>query len=158
MSLSDDASVSSPRHETAAMFSPQLGRARGLAKLEGKAQTVSKSVKTIAATLNSAPVTLAAVARECSLTADAIEQAGRLPRIIPGIEELVWPLSNLLTQIQSLIDRIPYSESGDQDSQLVIVWNESAIKKATASLRAIRTSLLTLLNHSITQVYPLECR
>ncbi|PKS06689.1 hypothetical protein jhhlp_006763 [Lomentospora prolificans] len=139
MSLSDDASASSPRHETLAIIgAPEPVRSRGLAKLENKAQLVSKSVKTLASTLNSAPVTLAAVSKECILIASVLEEAGRVPRAVPGIEELVWPLSNLLTQIQGLIDRIPYSEG--EANQLVIIYNEPTIKKALGSLKAIRAS------------------
>ncbi|CAI4211972.1 unnamed protein product [Parascedosporium putredinis] len=141
MSMSDDASVSSPRHGGLGILGPPAPAPppRGFAKLETKAQAIARSVKTLAATLNSAPVTLAAVSRECSLIADSVAQAGRLPHAVPGIEELVWPLSNLLSQLQSLIDRIPYSEA--DDSQLVIIYNEDAIKKALGSLKAIGTSL-----------------
>lgn len=112
-------------------------RAECWAKLERKAQSASESVKSISTALNSSPITLAALARECELTANVVNRTGSAPREVPGVGELVWPVSDVLSKIQREIARLP-PPSGDE---LVIIWNEAELKRALGSLKAVRVSL-----------------
>lgn len=124
---------------------PGSGRARCLEKLEHKAQLASKSVKSFSTTLNSSPVTLAALARECDLTAKAVNRSNSVPGEVPGISDLVLPVTDVLSKIQQEIGRLP-PPSGDD--QLVIIWNEAELKRALNSLKAVRLSLDSILEQS----------
>ena len=106
-------------------------------RLERKAQSASESVRSISTALNSSPITLAALARECELTAKVVNQTGSAPREVPGVGDLVWPVSDVLSKIQREIARLP-PPSGDE---LVIIWNEAELKRALGSLKAVRVSL-----------------
>lgn len=107
------------------------------AKLERKAQSASDSVRSISTALNSSPITLAALARECELTANVVNRTGSAPREVPGVGQLVWPVSDVLSKIQREMARLP-PPSGDE---LVIIWNEAELKSALGSLKSVRLSL-----------------
>lgn len=106
-------------------------------KLERKAQSVSESVRPISTALNSSPITLAALARECDLAAKVVNRTASAPREIPGVDNLVWPVSDVLSKIQREIARL-LPPSGDE---LVIIWNEAELKRTLGSLKAVRVSL-----------------
>lgn len=111
-------------------------------KLEHKAHLASESVRSFSTTLNSSPVTLAALARECDLTAKVVNRTSSVPREVPGVSDLVWPVSDVLSKIQQEIARLPPPAD---DDQLVIIWNEAELKRALDSLRAVRVSLDSIL-------------
>lgn len=117
-------------------------RVKCLDKLEHKAQLASESVKSFSTTLNSSPVTLAALARECDLTAKVVSRTSAVPREIPGVNDLVWPVSDVLSKIQQEIARLPLPAG---DDQLVIIWNEAELKRALDTLRAVRVSMDSIL-------------
>lgn len=112
-------------------------RAKCWAKLERKAQSASESVRSISTALNSSPITLAALARECELTTEVVNRTSSAPYEVPGVGNFVWPVSDVLSKIQREIARLP-PPSGDE---LVIIWNEVELKRALASLKAVRVSL-----------------
>ena len=113
-----------------------------LAKLERKAQLAAESCRSFSTALNSSPVTLAALARECDLTAKVVRRTGSVPREIPGVSDLVWPVSDVLSKILAEIARIPPPAG---EGQLVIIWNEVELKRALESLRAVRVSMGSIL-------------
>ena len=127
------------------MESPGSVRGKCLDKLEHKAQLASESVRSFSTTLNSSPVTLAALARECDLTAKIVNRTNSAPGEVPGVSDLVWPVSNVLSRIQQEIGRLP-PPSGDD--QLVIIWNEAELKRALNNLKAVRLSLDSILEQS----------
>ncbi|SPO04098.1 related to ankyrin 3 [Cephalotrichum gorgonifer] len=128
------------------MESPGSDRPKCLTELGQEAHLASRSVKSFSTTLNSSPITLAALARECDLTARAVEQAGALPWGIPGVDDLVEPASDVLSKIRHEVTKLP---APSEDSQLVIVRNEAELKQALGRLTVIRTSLDTLLKQYI---------
>ena len=120
-----------------------MTRARCLDKLEHKAQLASASVRSFSTTLNSSPVTLAALARECDLTAKVLGRTSAVPREVDGVSDLVWPVADVLSKIQQEIARLPPPGA---DDQLVIIWNEAELKRALDSLKAVRSSLDEILD------------
>lgn len=127
------------------MESPGSVRAKCLDKLEHKAQLASESVRSFSTTLNSSPVTLAALARECDLTAKVVNRTSSVQGEVPGVSDLVWPVSDVLSRILQEIGRL---QPPSGDDQLVIIWNEAELKRALNNLKAVRLSLDSILEQS----------
>ncbi|RBR20646.1 uncharacterized protein FIESC28_05163 [Fusarium coffeatum] len=108
--------------------------------------------------LNTSPVVLAALAKECRAITDALDRLHELSRTIEGgtesvrasNNEFVYSVSKDVHELRAALKRIkgPDRDSGIHlnEPQLIIVWNEAALKEYLGRLRTHQASLHTLLN------------
>ncbi|KAF4467440.1 ankyrin 3 [Fusarium albosuccineum] len=120
--------------------------------------SLSDDFKSVANCLNTSPVTLSALAKECRAITDALGRLFELSRTIDGdIEdvrasnnEFVYSVAKDVHELRVALKRIrgPDRDSGIHlnEPQLIIVWNEVALKEALGRLRTHQASLHTLLN------------
>lgn len=119
---------------------------------------LSDDCKNIANCLNTGPVTLAALAKECRAIADALRRLYDLSSTVKGgpdvarasSNDFVYSVSKDVHELRSALKRIkmPDRDSGISMSepQLLIVWNEAALKQFLGRLRTHQASLHTVLN------------
>ncbi|KAI5462904.1 ankyrin repeat-containing domain protein [Mariannaea sp. PMI_226] len=119
---------------------------------------VADDCSAIANCLNTGPVTLSALAKECHAVADALERVHDLSKATDGGVESVranknkyiYSVSKDVHQLRGAVKRI---KAQDRDSgidfaepHLIIVWNEPALKESLGQMRTHQASLHTLLN------------
>ncbi|KAH7262394.1 ankyrin repeat-containing domain protein [Fusarium tricinctum] len=121
-------------------------------------EQLSEECRGISNCLNTSPVTLAALAKECRAITDALERLHELSRTLEGGAEsvrasnngFVYSVSKDVHELRAALKRIkgPDRDSGIHlgEPQLVIVWNEAALKTFLGRLRIHQASLHTLLN------------
>ncbi|KAF4978913.1 hypothetical protein FZEAL_4799 [Fusarium zealandicum] len=119
---------------------------------------LSYDCKSVANCLNTSPVILSALAKECRAITDALGRLHELSRGIDGsIEcvrasnnEFVYSVSKDIHELRAALRRIkgPDRDSGISlsEPQLIIIWNEVALKASLSRLRTHQASLHTLLN------------
>ncbi|KAJ3525758.1 hypothetical protein NM208_g11503 [Fusarium decemcellulare] len=120
--------------------------------------SLSDDFKSVANCLNTSPVTLSALAKECRAITDALGRLFELSRTIDGDtedvrasnNEFVYSVAKDVHELRVALKRIrgPDRDSGIHlnEPQLIIVWNEVALKEALGRLRTHQASLHTLLN------------
>ncbi|KAF9873664.1 ankyrin unc44 [Colletotrichum karsti] len=144
------------------MDSPGCLPGAGLADLIRTAQLLAERYDCTANSLNTAPVTLAAVAKECRAVTDALRRFKYLRQTIPetlvfdpvllddSCHEALDALSKNLSSLDFYSTRIRSSSTdGDVDmstGHLTIIWNEDNLKQILRKLRTSRQSLAFLLN------------
>lgn len=121
-------------------------------------EQLSKECRGFSNCLNTSPVVLAALAKECRAITDALDRLHELSRTIEGGTEsvkasnngFVYSVSKDVHELRAALKRIkgPDRDSGIHlnEPQLIIVWNEAALKEYLARLRTHQASLHTLLN------------
>ncbi|KAF4962094.1 hypothetical protein FSARC_9828 [Fusarium sarcochroum] len=121
-------------------------------------EQLSDECRGISNCLNTSPVILAALAKECRAITSALERLHELSRTIEGgtesvrasNNEFVYSVSKDVHELRAALKRIkgPDRDSGIHlnEPQLIIVWNEAALKDFLGRLRTHQASLHTLLN------------
>ena len=121
-------------------------------------EQLSEECRGISNCLNTSPVILAALAKECRAITVALERLHELSRTIEGgtdsvrasNNEFVYSVSKDVHELRAALKRIkgPDRDSGIHlnEPQLIIVWNEAALKDFLGRLRTHQASLHTLLN------------
>ncbi|KAM0555730.1 hypothetical protein ACHAPJ_006121 [Fusarium lateritium] len=121
-------------------------------------EQLSEECRGISNCLNTSPVILAALAKECRAITVALERLYELSRTIEGgtdsvrasNNEFVYSVSKDVHELRAALKRIkgPDRDSGIHlnEPQLIIVWNEAALKDFLGRLRTHQASLHTLLN------------
>ncbi|PCD35539.1 hypothetical protein AU210_008108 [Fusarium oxysporum f. sp. radicis-cucumerinum] len=121
-------------------------------------EQLSEECRGISNCLNTSPVTLASLAKECRAITNALDRLHELSRSIEGgtenvrasNNEFVYSVSKDVHELRAALKRIkgPDRDSGIHlsEPQLIIVWNEAALKEYLARLRTHQASLHTLLN------------
>ncbi|RSL59840.1 hypothetical protein CEP53_005635 [Fusarium sp. AF-6] len=119
---------------------------------------LSDDCRGLANCLNTSPVTLSALAKECRAITDALSRLHDLSQAIDGGAEIVrasnnqfvYSVSKDVHELRVALKRIkgPDRDSGIHltEPQLIIVWNEAALKESLGRLRTHQASLHTLLN------------
>ncbi|KAM5354381.1 hypothetical protein ACJ41O_001030 [Fusarium nematophilum] len=119
---------------------------------------LSDDCRGVANCLNTSPVTLSALSKECRAITDALGRLHELSRTIEGStesirasnNEFVYSVSKDVHELRAAIKRIkgPDRDSGIHlnEPQLIIVWNEAALKESLGRLHTHQASLHTLLN------------
>ncbi|KAM6525460.1 hypothetical protein FALCPG4_011002 [Fusarium falciforme] len=119
---------------------------------------LSDDCRGLANCLNTSPVTLSALAKECRAITDALGRLHDLSQAIDGgadivrasNNEFVYSVSKDVHELRVALKRIkgPDRDSGIHltEPQLIIVWNEAALKESLGRLRTHQASLHTLLN------------
>ncbi|EXK39958.1 hypothetical protein FOXG_10273 [Fusarium oxysporum f. sp. lycopersici 4287] len=127
-------------------------------------EQLSEECRGISNCLNTSPVTLASLAKECRAITNALDRLHELSRSIEGgtenvrasNNEFVYSVSKDVHELRAALKRIkgPDRDSGIHlsEPQLIIVWNEAALKEYLARLRTHQASLHTLLNAATRQV------
>jgi hypothetical protein len=116
------------------------------------AEIVAGDAATIAQGLNSAPTTLAAVARECyalAVTAGELDLLQsqdadwgfRPPEFMAATDRLGRSISGELSRLADLVGRLARPTTRRTAGDLIIVWNEATLRTHVESLRASRASL-----------------
>ncbi|KAH6970798.1 ankyrin repeat-containing domain protein [Ilyonectria sp. MPI-CAGE-AT-0026] len=126
---------------------------------------VAEDCSSIANSLNTGPVTLAALSRECRAITDALSRVNDLSKATDGdIEtvrasnnEYIYSVSRDVHELRGAVKRI---KAQDRDSgidlaepHLIIVWNEAALKTSLGRMRTHQASLHTLLNTATRSEY-----
>ncbi|KAL6921635.1 hypothetical protein ACHAP8_011515 [Fusarium lateritium] len=121
-------------------------------------EQLSKECRGFSNCLNTSPVVLAALAKECRAITDALDRLHELSRTIEGGTEgvqasnngFVYSVSKDVYELRAALKRIrgPDRDSGIHlnEPQLIIVWNEATLKEYLGRLRTHQASLHTLLN------------
>lgn len=125
-------------------------------------QELSRDFARRAASLNTAPVTLAALSKECATVNSVVGRFAHFLRHytgLPGVDTSLvndicdGPLLEISTCISHLhlaSTRLPRaSEDNDTEVRLAIIWNEHVLKQLLRDLGANRTSLEFLTNCAI---------
>ncbi|RSL68350.1 hypothetical protein CEP54_002787 [Fusarium duplospermum] len=119
---------------------------------------LSDDCRGLANCLNTSPVILSALAKECRAITDALGRLHDLSQTIEGgaevvrasNNEFVYSVSKDVHELRVALKRIkgPDRDSGIHltEPQLIIVWNEAALKESLGRLRTHQASLHTLLN------------
>ncbi|TEA14099.1 Ankyrin repeat domain-containing protein 50 [Colletotrichum sidae] len=146
------------------MDSPGCLPGAGLADLIRTARILADRYNDMANTLNTAPVTLAALAKECSSVTDALRRFKYLRQTIPetlvfdpvllddSCREALDAISGNLGSLDRYSTRIrPATAGGDSavnmpKEKVTIIWNEDRLKHTLSQLKASRQSLAFLLN------------
>ncbi|KAK7429285.1 hypothetical protein QQZ08_004095 [Neonectria magnoliae] len=130
---------------------------------------VADDCASIANSLNTGPVTLAALSRECWAITDALNRVHDLSKandidaeaIRASNNEFICSVSKDVHELRAAVKRI---KAQDRDSgidlaeragvrpHLIIVWNEPALKVSLGRMRTHQASLHTLLNTATRQV------
>ncbi|KAK1976756.1 ankyrin repeat-containing domain protein [Colletotrichum cereale] len=144
------------------MDSPGCLPGAGLADLIRTSQLLADRFDVLAKSLNTAPVTLAAVAKECRAVTDTLRRFEYVRHIIP--ETLIFdpilldeschdPLNSVSNDLSSLdvystrIRPATSDSSVDMSSgQITIIWNEAYLKQMIRQIKISRQSLAFLLN------------
>ncbi|GKT84013.1 ankyrin repeat protein [Colletotrichum tofieldiae] len=134
----------------------------GLADLIRTSQLLTDRYTLVANSLNTAPVTLAALAEECRAVTDALRRFKYLRDTIP--ETLVFDpvlldqschdalnsISNSLSSLDVYSTRIRPATSDSavdmSSGHLTIIWNEDSLKQILHQIKTSRQSLAFLLN------------
>ncbi|KAJ4257424.1 hypothetical protein NW762_008548 [Fusarium torreyae] len=131
-------------------------------------EQLSEECRGISNCLNTSPVVLAALAKECRAITVALERLHELSRTIEGgtesvrasNNEFVYSVSKDVHELRAALKRIkgPDRDSGIHlnEPQLIIVWNEAALKDFLGRLRTHQASLHTLLNTATRAGYNFE--
>ncbi|KAF7562058.1 hypothetical protein G7046_g2099 [Stylonectria norvegica] len=130
---------------------------------------VAHDCMSIANSLNTAPVTLSALAKETRAVTDALNRLSELNRRTIGNDqdlratsnEYMYCVSRDVHELRASLRRIrgPDRDSGiviGGEPTLIIVWNEPGLKQLLGRLHTHQASLHTLLNTAIGSEYDLE--
>ncbi|KAK2731510.1 ankyrin unc44 [Colletotrichum kahawae] len=144
------------------MDSPGCLPGAGLADLIRTAQLLDDRYAQMANSLNTAPVTLAALAKECKAVTDALRRFKYLRQTIPetlvfdpvlldeSCHEALDAVATNLSQLDFYSARIRPATSDSavdmSNVQLTIIWNEDTLRQIHRQLRTSRQSLAFLLN------------
>ncbi|KAL0935853.1 ankyrin unc44 [Colletotrichum truncatum] len=144
------------------MDSPGCLPGAGLADLMRISLLLTERYGHMANSLNTAPVTLAALAKECQATTDALRRFQYLRQTIPetlvfdpvllddSCHEALKSISTNLSSLDHYSTRIRPSTSDSavdmSMGQLTIIWNEDSLKQTLRQLKTSRQSLAFLLN------------
>ncbi|KAL0782032.1 hypothetical protein CaCOL14_003367 [Colletotrichum acutatum] len=144
------------------MDSPGRQSGTSLADLIRTSQLLTDRYSTVANSLNTAPVTLSDLAKECSAVTDALRRFKYLRETIP--ETLVFDPILLDQSCQDALDSIntdlssldfystrirPATSDSAVDmssGQITIIWNEDSLRQIQRQLKTNRQSLTFLLN------------
>ncbi|KAF5018694.1 hypothetical protein F66182_9308 [Fusarium sp. NRRL 66182] len=119
---------------------------------------LSQECRRVSNCLNTSPVILSSLAKECRAITDALERLHELSRAIEGgtesvrasNNEFVYSVSKDVHELRAALKRIkgPDRDSGIHlnEPQLLIVWNEATLKEFLGRMRTHQESLHTLLN------------
>jgi hypothetical protein len=139
----------------------------GLSALLKICAVVSSDFTSISSCLNTAPVTLAALAKECHAVGDVLGRFEEVVHSSPQLSDLVSgqfgdSCHALLNSISSDLSCLKQSAGrirprdrdsdsavtgiDDSASRLIIIWNEDILKQRTQSLRESRISLAFLVH------------
>ncbi|KAI8182274.1 putative ankyrin repeat protein [Colletotrichum sp. SAR 10_86] len=144
------------------MDSPGCLPGAGLADLTRTAQLLADRYAQMSNSLNTAPVTLAALAKECKAVTDALRRFKYLRQTIPetlvfdpvlldeSCHEALDAVATNLSQLDFYSARIRPATSDSavdvSNGQLTIIWNEDILRQIHRQLRTSRQSLAFLLN------------
>ncbi|OLN88041.1 putative ankyrin repeat protein-like protein 1 [Colletotrichum chlorophyti] len=144
------------------MDSPGCLPGAGLADLIRTSQLLTERYSQVANSLNTAPVTLAALAKECRAITDALRRFKYLRQTIPetlvfdpvlldeSCRDALKAISDNLYSLDFFSTRIrPTTTDGDVDTSMghiTIIWNEDTLKQTLRQLKTSRQSLTFLLN------------
>ncbi|KAI8156328.1 putative ankyrin repeat protein [Colletotrichum sp. SAR 10_70] len=144
------------------MDSPGCLPGAGLADLIRTAQLLADRYAQMSNSLNTAPVTLAALAKECKAVTDALRRFKYLRQTIPetlvfdpvlldeSCHEALDAVATNLSQLDFYSARIRPATSDSavdvSNGQLTIIWNEDTLRQIHRQLRTSRQSLAFLLN------------
>lgn len=144
------------------MDSPGRQSGTSLADLIRTSQLLTDRYSTVANSLNTAPVTLSDLAKECRAVTDALRRFKYLRETIP--ETLVFDPVLLDQSCQDALDSIntdllsldfystrirPATSDSAVDmssGQITIIWNEDSLRQIQRQLKTNRQSLTFLLN------------
>lgn len=134
-----------------------------LEDLTSTCRQVAEDCFSIANSLNTGPVTLSALAKECRAITSGLERVHDLSKATEGDVESVRASKNqyinyIAKDIHELRSAIKRIKAQDRDSgidlaepHLIIVWNEPILKESLGRMRTHQASLHTLLNTATRQ-------
>lgn len=144
------------------MDSPGCLPGAGLAHLIRTSQLLAERYGRMANCLNTAPVTLAALAKECRAVTDVLHRFRYLRETIPetlvfdpvvldescyDALDTIWKNLSSLDLTSTRINPAASDSASDvSKGQLIIIWNEDSLKQTLHNLKTTRQSLAFLLN------------
>ncbi|KAH6880148.1 ankyrin repeat-containing domain protein [Thelonectria olida] len=129
---------------------------------------VAEDCFSIANSLNTGPVTLSALSKECRAITNALERVHDLSKATEGDIESVRASKNqyinyIARDVHELRGAVKRIKAQDRDSgidlaepHLIIVWNEPTLKESLGRMRTHQASLHTLLNTATRQATPYD--